>query len=701
MISEYLRKTPFVKIILPFAAGILLQLVFQFASNISILILTLSLSASLLLALLFIYNKYKFRYLWGISITLVFLSLGFFRSMQDTNSRKINEEVYNSPVQIIKISDIKAISGNIIKTKANIIAYQNNGRWVPANYESLIFINDTSNNKNYNPGECYIVESKVTKIPGPIAPYQFNYSDYLKNKGIACQIFTNCNHILKLKSTAHNLKEIILKIRQRLLAQIKHSPIGKHENAIIESLVLGFRGDIDSSTKQAYATAGVIHILSVSGLHVGIVYYLLLSLLFFMKSSKPLRISRSIIIITGIWFYAIITGLAPPVLRSSVMFSFLAAGEALNRKGNNLNTLSASAFFMLLCNPNLLTDAGFQLSYSAMLGIFLFYQIINSWLDINTRIMCKIWELISVSLAAQLGTLPVTLLNYHQFPVYFIPANLVIVPLAAFVLYGGFAWLTLGWLKGVSSILVFLLKYLILFMNSFILWIERLPYSCIRNIAIDKTEAAILAFIIGFLALWLHSKNTKFLLAIASGALLIVISKSIDKICNSEASWLVTYHIKKHDAFSISQYGQTTVFTDSASVGTIDKASTGFYRKKRINIRQFMPFENISNKDTIFNHLVVHSFAGKNLLMVAGNKKIIYLCDTALFNYKSTRPFYADYLIVSQKEFIPFLASHKIFRPSATIVTCSLSTTENVKEIEKHTGKLIFISEQGADIQEL
>ena len=538
MVAEYLRKTPFFKIVLPFIIGILVQLYFPQNSLVCIMLIGCTISMLLLISLFKVDKTYGDSYFWGIVLTLFFFSSGLIMTELKLKQNEVPQNIYNSSAQLIEINNIQVIGKNSIKTTGLIKAYKYNNNWYSCNCKANIYFKIENNKVFIQAGDLIVAESTITQIGLPISPLQFSYSKYCFYKGIQCQIILGNRKFIQLKNKESNIKIVILTFREYLLKKLQNNIIDKKGRAVLSSLVLGFTGDLDNELLTSYAVAGTVHILSVSGLHVAIVYMLLLNLLFFISNTKTLRIIRSVLIIAIIWLYAVITGFCSPVIRSAAMFSFFAAGESLNRNGNGLNTLAASAFFILLYNPLQITDISFQLSFSAILGIMFFYQPIYGIFEFRHWLPDKIWAIVSVSMAAQIGTLPISLLNFHQFPLYFIFSNIVVVPLSTVVLYGGLLLIAVSSCHFAALFFGYIMRFVLIFMNGFIQYIEHLPHACIRNLYITTFESFLLALMIISIAFWIRQKQWQYIYLFLISILIFTSSKSIRKI-NSENSTII------------------------------------------------------------------------------------------------------------------------------------------------------------------
>ena len=268
-------------------------------------------------------------------------------------------------------------------------------------------------------------------------------------------------------------------LQQKSLDALEQYIHAERERAVDEALIIGFRDKMSFDVMQSYAAAGVIHVLAVSGLHVAILFAMLQWLLSFMRRKKHGRIFQAILIVIIIWIFTLVTGASGSVIRAATMFTASPlAGRC--KSASMYNILAGSALLILLFNPSLIMDVGFQLSYVAVIGITSLYPYVNNWLYRENALIDKIWKITAVSIAATVATLPLTSFYFNQFPTYFLIANLIVIPLSGIILQTGLALIVfqfippLAWLLGQ---LVFALTWI---MNEFIISIQQLPGSVIH-----------------------------------------------------------------------------------------------------------------------------------------------------------------------------------------------------------------------------
>jgi competence protein ComEC len=279
----------------------------------------------------------------------------------------------------------------------------------------------------------------------------------------------------------------------------------------VASIAFGARSEVDKETIQKFTNTGVIHVLAVSGMNVGLVFVILDLLLRFLKSRRLGLLLYTLLLLSGIWFYALITGMSASIMRATLMFSFVLVGRALQRNSNIFNSMAVSAFLLIAWTPSILGDIGFQLSYAAVLSIVVIQPLLYKHCYFKNWIADKIWLLMSVTFAAQFGTLPFTLLYFHQFPVYFWLANLVVIPLVTMILYLSFVVLFLHFISSFfSGLVAFLLDCSIRLVVYTVDFVDSLPHAIIKNLYPSLWQ--IIVFLLGILMFYYFFKSRRLLL---------------------------------------------------------------------------------------------------------------------------------------------------------------------------------------------
>jgi competence protein ComEC len=355
-------------------------------------------------------------------------------------------------------------------------------------------------------GQLIWLKSKILTLPEVRNPGAFDFGAYLLQKGYSGQIFGSSASWDIVP--AHKEKpSMIRKWRRYLLSEIESWQWAEENEAVFKALILGYKNDLAKELKADFAAAGAMHLLAVSGLHVGIIYLLLSYFLLAFAYFRKLQLLRSLILIGGIWLYALISGASPSVLRSATMFSIMAAVYNLERPGSSFRAIFLSAFVLLIFNAAWLFNLGFQLSYSALLGILIWQPKIEGLIKTRFKIVLWLNKLLSVSLAAQIGTLPLALYYFNQFPTYFWLSNILMIPLVTVLMYAGFILLLVGQAETLGFLYQALeqLLSLLIYINE---KIATLPGALIKDIPFGSRQALLLgALVILFSVFLLHKRK--------------------------------------------------------------------------------------------------------------------------------------------------------------------------------------------------
>ncbi len=315
----------------------------------------------------------------------------------------------------------------------------------------------------------------------------------------------------KGQADKHNALETkALQTRENLI-DIYRRYVSDENIPILSAITLGKKDEISKEIKSNFSLSGGSHVLAVSGLHVGIIYMILLWLTGFIPYRRWLFVTAHIVVILCLWVYAFICGLPASVVRSSLMFSLVSGAFITERQNLSLNSVFVSAFIMLLYKPLYLFNVGFQLSYSAVISILLFYPKISALFTFNNKILVWVWSMIAVSAAAQIGTLPLTLLYFHQMPVYSLLTNFLVIPSAFFLIYAGASLLALNWWSYVAEWIGRIIDFLTTILQEGVRTIVELPYSVIDGIYIMPCTVAALYSIIISTWFFIETKNCRFL----------------------------------------------------------------------------------------------------------------------------------------------------------------------------------------------
>ena len=353
-----------------------------------------------------------------------------------------------------------------------------------------------------------IIFGKFSEINRPLNPHQFNYKNYLEGLGIYHQLRLDATNYFLSKNQSTTILGIAASLRTKISSKLQQANFDSEALGVIQALLLGQRNDISEATYNNYKNAGAVHILAVSGLHIGVLLLLLQFLLQPLERLLKGKTIKLIVIVLFLWCFALVAGFSASVVRAVTMFSFVAYALYLNRPSNTFNILALSMFFILLViNPMLLFQAGFQMSYAAVFSIVWLYPLLQKLWFPKNRLVKKVWQLLSVSIAAQLGVLPISLFYFHQFPGLFFVSNLLIVPFLGLVLGMGILVIVLALCNSLPDFLAAWYNALIGLMNSCIQWVAQQEAFIFRNISFD-TMQLVLSYLIIMSGILVFTKTT-------------------------------------------------------------------------------------------------------------------------------------------------------------------------------------------------
>jgi len=388
-------------------------------------------------------------------------------------------------------------------------------------------------------------KTSLKSLISPLNPHQFNYKNYLNKNNIYHQVFSQRNDLFSVSRNKHTIFGFAFSLRQRINNKLRKYDFRPDELAIINALLLGQRQDISEDIYNSYTQAGAIHILAVSGLHVGII---LILLQFLFKPLGQLRHGNYFTMFTIaclLWMYAIIAGLSASVVRAVTMFTIVAIGMNLKRPINIYNTLAISILILLLFKPTFLFDVGFQLSYLAVLAIVIIQPIISSWWKPSNRTLKFFWNILTVTIAAQFGVIPISLYYFHQFPGLFFISNLVIIPLLGTILGLGLLIIVLSLIDLLPDYLAKMYADIINYMNRFVTLVSSQEDFLFQDISFSAFQVIICYSIIGCILWFYKSKSHK---AILTGLLTIIIFQGYvlgTKTYESQNKFIV-FHKSRH-----------------------------------------------------------------------------------------------------------------------------------------------------------
>jgi competence protein ComEC len=355
-------------------------------------------------------------------------------------------------------------------------------------------------------GTQLIIHASLQKIADKVNPFDFDYKKMMNNKGIYFSVYLPSDNYQKTGVRIHRIIYAAERVRNRLTALLYKTNLGQDERAVVSALTLGYRSELDKETMNYFVDTGTIHVLSVSGLHVALVFYILSFLLAPLKRSKTGQSIYTVLIITCLWCYAFITGFSPAVQRSTVMFSFVIVGTILRRPVNIYNSLTASALLLILIDPNVLFDIGFQLSFLAIFGIILLQPPLESLVAVKNKILKWLWTLLTISLAAQLFTFPLAVYYFNQLPNLFWLSNFIAIPATTLIIWLTFLFFILNPLSFFSNLLADIIQFISHWMLILLKWISQQPHAVSEGIIFTSYQTLLMYGLIACLIIYCFYK---------------------------------------------------------------------------------------------------------------------------------------------------------------------------------------------------
>ncbi len=552
---------PVVKLLIPYVVGVVVSYYSDLGNRMRLLMLIFSGVFLLLTFSLMFIKSYRWRVVKTFVMIVAFLLTGILLTDMRLHPDYSPDYMENNDEWIVRVVEEPALRKKSVKVSATVLN-TTDSKGVKA--KILFYLKPTPDAVGLRYGDLLFIHTKLSRIPPPCNPDAFNNQQYMQRRGIFYSGYVNENAWKRIGNKPDNMLKYYSQITRNKLKNIYISTgMAGEELDILKAILLGDDDTLDPELKAAYSSAGVSHILCVSGMHVGVIFMIINFLLKPLDYFRSSRILKTIVIMGVIWLYAHITGLAPSVTRSATMFTFVAVGQLLRRNTNIFHSLFASLFILLIINPLLLFEVGFQLSYLAVAGITLFQPKLAALYHCKTRIGGYFWGLITVSVAAQLGTSPISIYYFAKFSNYFIVSNLCVIALSFAVIITGITLLSCSPFPFITQYVSWILTKEIRVMNYIIRLVEHLPFSVTKNIDYTIFQVILLYSVIGCICLLLYRGNRMVLWSASILFTFFCVSFSVRKFqLNSEKGFLA-YNVRKCSAVGFSQQGCMILFSDS------------------------------------------------------------------------------------------------------------------------------------------
>jgi len=583
---------------------------------------------------------------------LIILSVIFLHQSFVQNNKQYHFSKYLTKNSII-IGRLKEVPEEKEKTYKGIIRVEkviNNKEVIKCRGKLLVYFKKSKKSNSLFYGDVLLIKGTITEVAPSLNPAQFDFKKFLSYKRIYHQAFLNETEWIETGiNHSFQISYFIIQLRQKIIEQIKIHVKNTDEQSIAMALLVGYQTELSNDVKFSFISTGAMHVLSVSGLHVGLIFLVFSYLTRFLKKKKRGKIIYLILNLLFLWVYAILTGFSPSVLRATTMFSFVLIGQNSGRIPNIYSSLYFSLFILLLFDPLMISQVGFQLSYAAVIGIVALQPRIYNLIKVkNVWILDKIWALTSVSLAAQLATFPLGLFYFTQFPVYFLISNLLVIPISTFILYAGFVFLItipIGF-DFLNNILSWLLNASLWLLNHSVTMVQNWPKGLISEIYISLLMTLLIYLLIFLLIVFLVNKQRKYFLYLLTTIVLIYSGSLFWKIKNKTTSNAIIYSIKGHQLIGFFDYGKVIFWGDSSILNDYETLKYNTFRDV---------WKYGQQSDNITKVIIGSDFKSKNLLI--RNHYCIYnntrfVIDDFSNNKKDlSYRFKTDYLLISNLKY--------------------------------------------------
>lgn len=633
---------PLTRILIGFVSGILL---FRCISLSAVFVLpTFILCIAALLTFHFYWKKHhSAKFLFGMTVFISAVFSGISTSLIHKENNDPNHYT-NQVTDYEKIHQLDLLVTGKLKSTSQSNRFSCEVKRLNTNSSSgkvILNIAKKDSSIPFKTGDHLHVIGIVFRNKNPLNPNLFDYGKYLENQEIYAQVYAKHIEIGKHET---GLWAGFSNFRQKIIANLERSEISKEELNVLNALILGQQQDISPEILKDYQYAGAVHVLSVSGLHVGFIMLFISFLLKPIGNSRKGSFIKVVIVVSSLWSFAVLTGLSPSIVRSAAMFSFVAIGLHLRRIINIYHTLLVSMLLILLFKPSFLFDVGFQLSYLALFFILWLQPILSAVWEPKNKITAYFWDIITVSFAAQIGAMPLSIYYFHQFPGLFFVTNLLILPLLGVIMAVGVLAILIASFTKVPLFIAKSVEFLIDLLNTIIHWVASIDTFVIRNISFSK-EMLIGSYVTIFLIiLWIKKPKFKILVFTFLSIIMLQVIFIHQKKETMSKQELIVFSSKKTTIIAERIGSDVTVLGNDSILKNLDD---------NMLVQSYLVgnFCNLKNKKTLHN------------LMYFKNKKLLIIDSTCLYA-KGIEP---DILIIIQSPKLNMERLLKTFKPKEIV----------------------------------
>jgi competence protein ComEC len=635
--NELIGKAPFFRLLLPVIIGIAAASLLPCSS---LLLLLLNLSGLMLMLLSFFIGKkqlFRLRWLFGAGLFLFLSSLSVVQYREQ--ERRVdytfsdNGHAYRGIIMDIPVVKKRSIACNVKMVS-------------PVEKKVILYLEQTKEAGELNPGEEIIFFARMNSFQNAGNPDDKDYAGQMKIRGFSGSGYVHGTNWQKTGRLNLSIPVMAQRFRVKVLDFYHSFDLAQEPHAFISAVTLGYKAYLTDDLKEAFRASGTAHILAVSGLHVGIIYLIFNSLLSFLGKKGRGHVIRLGLIITLLWGYAFVAGMSSSVVRSVIMLTLYCLGKMQHRRGFTYNTLAATAFVILIFHPSSLFDVSFQMSFVAVFAILYFQPGLSVLYTPQNSVTRYIWNLLTVSTAAQLGVFPLVLYYFGMFPTYFFITNLLVVPIIGIILYaavmliaaGSLSFLHAGFIELLQSIFLWIVKNLTELTLRIVYISESLPFAQFSDRQISLLQLLLLFLFIIFAARLLFTHRSRPLIISMASFLLFQTTITYDRLTEQPLQFVVFNNYEKSEI----------ALFDNGKRHPVEIPENGF-----------LPHP---------------------------DKRIFRLSDSSLNNYTADERFPLDLLILSQYRYFDMEQLLEVFNPSMIVLDSSLPRFAAVRMVKECNG---------------
>lgn len=627
MLFAWLHRYPFFRLLGPLIVGIYCsdELIFQGQSGwVASCVFPLFCSSLGILILSSFQKRYSRRWIFGVVLFLFCFVLGFMRMNRQMQAVEFAFGSEETTYRMFLVEEPQIKERNVFCRVLLTERIDSSYRKTTLNHKAIVYLSRDSLSECLGCGDELIAYTGFSTPANNGNPDEFDYARFLLRHQVSAIGNVHTGKWRRISQDAvHSFRQKAFDCRERVLAIYRHLGFQGDDFAVLSALTVGYKEGLSEEIRESFSVSGSSHVLALSGLHIGFLYALLWFCLRWLPGRwRAMAVLRTLLIIAFLWGFAFFTGLSASVVRSVFMFSLFALSGLSRRKNFSLNTLFAVAFFMLLCRPVWLFDVGFQLSFCAVTAILLLQPRIYRWFPgVHSRIGHYLCSLMSVSIAAQIGTAPLVLLYFSRFSTHFLLTNLLVIPLVSFIMYATVIMLLFTPYFPLQSIIAIGVKWLIGLLNFCVRWVEQLPWASFDGIWLYGTDVLGIYLFLFLLGYYLNTCKARNLILSVFCLLAVCTCHMVRQANDRPKPGFVFYNVRNCPAVHcLAADGHSwLIYADSIpDTSRLRKAVSGYWNRLHLEPPQAIITDYTGDMLAYRDHIL--SYSGRRICVLSDNR---------------------------------------------------------------------------------